>query len=64
MPANTSANKFARLLPLGLVLLSAGLILRNFAHGRYSDFSAGFLIGISIVFMLAGWMGQSRATRG
>jgi hypothetical protein len=57
-----SANKLGRLLPLGLLMLAAGLILRNWTHGRYSDFSAGFLIGISIVFMLAGFMKHSRAS--
>ncbi len=53
-------RKINRLLPIGLLMLSGGLILRNFVHGRYFDFAAGFLIGMSIVFMIAGFVRQTR----
>ena len=43
---------------MGLLMLSGGLIVRNFLHGRYSDFASGFLIGMSIVFMIAGIVRQ------
>ena len=49
-------NKFRRLLPIGIVLLATGLILHNFAHGRFYNFSSGFLIGMSLVFVIAGFV--------
>jgi hypothetical protein len=55
-----SLRKMNHLLPTGLLMLSGGLIMRNYVHGRYSDFAAGFLIGMSIVFMIAGILRQSR----
>jgi hypothetical protein len=48
------------LLPAGLLMLSGGLILHNSMHGRYADFAGGFLIGMAIVFMIAGFGSRSR----
>jgi hypothetical protein len=53
-------DKLNRLLPVGLVMLATGLILRNFAQGRFSNFGAGLLIGMSLVFMIAGFVRLSR----
>ncbi len=53
-------RKFNRLVPIGLLMLSGGLILHNWVHGRYTEFAGGFLIGMSVVFMIAGVMGRSR----
>jgi len=57
-----SRDKLNRLFPIGLLMLSIGLMLHNWTHGRYSDFAGGFLIGMSIVFMLAGLARPSKAT--
>ena len=59
-----SRNKWKNLLPIGLVSLSAGLILRNFLHSDYSEFAAGLLIGMSIVFMIAGLVGREKGITG
>jgi hypothetical protein len=53
-------NKLNRLLPIGLLLLASGLILHNFAQGRAVNFSAGLLIGMSLVFIIAGFVRQMR----
>lgn len=53
-------RKLSRLLPIGVLMLAAGLILHNFLHGRYTEFTAGFLIGMSAVFMIAGFLGQRK----
>ena len=55
-----SRNKWKNLTPIGLMSLSAGLILHNFRHSHYSEFVAGLLIGMSIVFMIAGLGGYRR----
>ncbi|HEX3820130.1 MAG TPA: hypothetical protein VHW45_07350 [Candidatus Sulfotelmatobacter sp.] len=57
-------KKLSRLLPIGLVLLAAGLVLHNFLHSRVVNFSAGLLIGMSLVFMIAGFVRQSRFPNG
>lgn len=51
-----------RLFPVGTLMLAAGLVLHNWMHGRHTEFTAGFLIGMSIVFMIAGFVGQSGAS--
>ncbi len=53
-------RKLSRLLPIGVLMLAAGLMLHNFVHGRYTEFTAGFLIGMSAVFMIAGSVGRMR----
>lgn len=57
-----SSTKLHYLFPIGTLLLAAGLLLRNWTHGRYTEFTAGFLIGVSIVFMIAGFVRHSRAS--
>jgi len=56
-------NKLGRLVPSGLLMLAAGLVLHNFMHARYSEFASGFLIGMSLVFMIAGFVGRQRSLR-
>ncbi|HEV2396993.1 MAG TPA: hypothetical protein VGS27_08635 [Candidatus Sulfotelmatobacter sp.] len=56
------ADKKKRLLPMGLIALAAGLILHNWLRGDYADSAAGFLIGISIVFMIFAFVGRGRRT--
>ena len=51
-------RKLSRLLPIGVLMLAAGLMLHNVVHGRYTEFTAGFLIGMSAVFMIAGFISQ------
>lgn len=55
-------RKLSRLLPIGALMLAAGLILHNFLHGRYTEFAAGFLIGMSAVFIIAASVGKLRLT--
>jgi len=57
-------NKLIRLLPIGLLLLAAGLLLHNFFHGRHTEFSSGLLIGMSLVFIIAGSVARARAISG
>lgn len=57
-----SRSNWKNLLPIGLVSLSAGLILHNFLHTRYSEFAAGLLIAMSIVFIVADCVKRSTAT--
>lgn len=57
-----SSTKLHYLFPIGTLILAAGLVLHNWTHGRYTEFTAGFLIGMSIVFMIAGFVWQSRAS--
>lgn len=56
-------TKLNRLLQLGLLLLAAGGILRIFTRTRYSEFAGGLLIGMSLVFMIAGFLRRSSGTR-
>ena len=49
-----SHTRFKNLLPIGLLSLAGGLLLRNFLHTRPSEFAAGLLIGMSLVLMIAG----------
>ena len=59
-----SQGKLKNLFPIGMLLLSAGLILRNFLHTRYSEFAAGLLIGMSIVFIIASLYGRHKRISG
>ena len=54
-------KKLNHLLPIGLLMLACGLLLNNWAHGHVMNFSAGFLIGLSLVFMVTGFVKQTRA---
>jgi hypothetical protein len=53
-------RKMNSLLPIGMLMLAGGLILHNFTHARYSEFTGGFLIGMSLVFMIAGFVWRNR----
>ena len=53
-------NKISRLLPIGLACLGSGLLIHNSLHGRYVEFSSGVLIGVSLVFIIAGFAAHSR----
>jgi hypothetical protein len=41
-------------IPVGLFSLAAGILLHLFTHARYSEFAGGFLIGLSLVLIIAG----------
>jgi hypothetical protein len=51
-------NVFVR---VGLLALAAGLLVRLYTHANYSEFAGGFLIGLSLVFMIYGISRKSRA---
>jgi hypothetical protein len=53
-------RKFGVLTRMGLVAFAAGSLVRLFLHASYSDFTAGFLIGLGIVLMIGGLVKQSR----
>ena len=59
-----SRSNWKNLLPIGLVSLSAGLIVHNFLHTRSSEFAAGLFIGMSIVFVIAGFIGRHKRITG
>jgi hypothetical protein len=48
---------------LGLFAFVAGLLVRIFSHASYSEFTAGFLIGLGVVLMIGGLVKQSRGRR-
>lgn len=45
-------------------MLAVGLILHNLVHYRSTEFVGGFLIGLSAVFLIAGFFAQSRGVTG
>jgi len=47
-------RKINRFVPVGLLLLMAGIFLQHFTHERYSDFAGGFLLGVALVFLIFG----------
>ena len=57
-----SCFKASRLIPIGSLMLSCGLILNNWTHTKYSHFAGGFLLGMAIVFLIAGLVKQRRIT--
>ena len=57
-----SSTRLHYLFPVGTLMLAAGLLLHNWTHGRYTEFTAGFLIGMSLVFMIAGFVRHSPAS--
>jgi hypothetical protein len=44
----------------GSLALAAGLGLRLWTHGNFSHFATGFLLGMSIAFLIYGFARQSR----
>jgi hypothetical protein len=55
-----TGGKLNRLLPIGLLFLAAGFMLHLWTKGDYFESAAGFLIGISIVFILLGLAQRGR----
>ena len=53
-----SVTRLNRLLPIATILLAAGLGLQLWTHGDYSESISGFLIGIGVVFMIAGFVNR------
>jgi len=56
-------HRIGNLTRMGLAALVVGLLIRLFSHASYSEFTAGFLIGLAIVLMIGGMMktrGQAR----
>jgi len=53
-------HRVSRLIPVGLLALVASILLRLYTHGNYSHFAVGFLMGLSIVLMIAGLVRQRR----
>ena len=49
-----SSRKARFLTSLGLLSLAIGTGLRLWAHGNYSHFASGFLLGLAVVFLIAG----------
>lgn len=47
-------RKISRFVPVGLLVLVAGIFLQHFTHERYSDFAGGFLMGMALVFLIFG----------
>jgi hypothetical protein len=45
---------------VGLLAFAAGCLVRLFLHANYSEFTAGFLIGLGVVLMIGGLVKQSR----
>jgi hypothetical protein len=44
---------------VGLLLLAAGLASRFWAHSKYGEFGIGFLLGLSIILLIVGFVRQS-----
>lgn len=55
-----SRRKLNPFTQVGMLALAAGLVLRTWMHFRYSEFAAGFLIGLALVFMIFGLIQQQR----
>jgi hypothetical protein len=47
-------RKINRFVPVGLLLLMAGIFLQHFTHERYSDFAGGFPMGVALVVLIFG----------
>lgn len=50
-------TKVNRLLPIGLLMLAGGLMLYVSMRGDYSEFAAGFLMGVALVCVVFGCIG-------
>jgi hypothetical protein len=53
-----SPSKLNRLLPMGLLMLGAGLLLDIWMHGDYAQSAAGFWLATSAVFIRFGFLPQ------
>lgn len=56
-------TKFNRLIPTGLLMLAVGLVRHTFTHALYSEFAGGLLLAVSLVFLIAGFVGPQRLSR-
>jgi hypothetical protein len=56
-------SKARFLIAVGTLAMAVGTGLRLWTHGSYSHFTAGFLIGLAIVFLIFGVV-QQRSIRG
>jgi hypothetical protein len=54
-------RKIRVLTPVGSLALAAGILVRLFTHTNVSEFAGGFLIGISLVLLIAGLVLRKRA---
>jgi hypothetical protein len=54
-------RKINRFVPVGLLLLMAGIFLQHFTHERYSDFAGGFLMGVALVVLIFGLAQQTKS---
>jgi len=50
----------SRLVPVGLLLMSAATLYHNWTHDRFSEFVVGALMGLSIVMMIVGTVRSRR----
>ena len=57
-------RKISFLIRVGLFALAAGILVRLYTHSNYSEFAAGFLMGLSLVLMIAGLVRQKRSMTG
>jgi uncharacterized membrane protein len=48
----------------GLILLAASILVRNQMHSSYAEFAGGLLIGMSLVFIIAGTIMKIRSNQG
>jgi hypothetical protein len=53
-------RKISLLTRVGLLALVVGLLIRIFSHASYSEFTAGFLIGLSLVLIIGGMIRKSQ----
>jgi hypothetical protein len=49
-------RKLSFLVPVGLVMLCAALVISHWTHGGYSHFAGGFLLGAGLVFIIGGFV--------
>lgn len=54
-------RRISPLTSVGLLAMVAGILVSRLGHGNYSHFAAGFLLGLSIVLMIAGLVQQKRS---
>lgn len=58
-----SGPKASRLVPVGLLLMSAGILYHNWMHAPFSEFIGAALMGMSIAMMLVGTMRSRRQSK-
>ena len=58
MERTGSKQGLNRLLLIGRLPLAGGLLFEKLVNGRYIQFIAGFMIGMSLAFMITGFVTQ------